>query len=89
MEDSFIITVLYKGQDRDFEAELLQMGYIHKFHVIVEESDLYFERDEEGRYRAILQEQPEEQLTDRQKAKRNPDHELLQLIAEKIEEILA
>ena len=89
MEDPFIITVTYKGQDRDFEAELLQMGYIHKFHVIVEESDLYFERDEEGHYRAVLQEHPEEQSTHRQNAKRNPDPELLRLIAEKIEAILA
>ena len=89
MEDSFIITVPYKGQDRDFEAELLQMGYTHKFHVIVEESDLYFEKDEEGRYRAVLQAHPDEQLTDRQKDKRNPDPELMRLIAEKIESILA
>ena len=89
MEDSFIITVTYKGQDRDFEAELLQMGYIHKFHVIVEESDLYFERDEEGCYRAILQDPPEEQSTHRQRAKPHADAELLKLIAAKIEEILA
>jgi hypothetical protein len=65
------------------------MGYTHKFHVIVEESDLYFERDEEGRYRAVLQEHPEEPSTHRQNAKRHPDPELLKLIAEKIEEILA
>ena len=48
MEDPFIITVAYKGQDRDFEAELLQMGYTHKFHVIVEGANIFFERDEEG-----------------------------------------
>ena len=81
MEDSFIITVTYKGKDRDFEAELLQMGYTHKFHVIVEEIDLYFERDEERNYRAIV----EEGVSSR----RLPDMELIKLIAEKIEAILA
>ncbi|HWK07082.1 MAG TPA: hypothetical protein VNS58_25790 [Puia sp.] len=89
MEDPFIITVPYKGQDRDFEAELLQMGYTHKFHVIVEGADLYFERDEEGRYRAVLQENPEEKGAGSQHARRHPDPELLRLIAEKIESILA
>jgi len=88
MEDSFIITVPYKGQDRDFEAELLQMGYIHKFHVIVDGADLFFERDEEGRYRAILQENTEEKGP-RTPPIKTPDLELLKLIAEKIEAILA
>ena len=81
MEDPFIITVTYKGQDRDFEAELLQMGYTHKFHVIIEEVDLYFERDEERNYRAILGEDTP--------TRRLPDMELIKLIAEKIEAILA
>lgn len=89
MEDPFIITVAYKGQDRDFEAELLQMGYIHKFHVIVEEADLYFERDEEGRYRAVLQDNPDEPGPRGQRTKPHPDLALLRLIAEKIESILA
>jgi hypothetical protein len=88
MEDPFIITVSYKGQDRDFEAELLQMGYTHKFHVIVEGADLFFERDEEGRYRAILQENLEEKGA-RNPPIKTPDLELLKLIAEKIESILA
>jgi hypothetical protein len=89
MEDPFIITVSYKGLDRDFEAELLQMGYIHKFHVIVEGADLFFERDEEGQYRAILQDNTHEKGAFSSPAKRHPDPELLQLIAEKIESILA
>jgi hypothetical protein len=89
MEDPFIITVPYKGQDRDFEAELLQMGYIHKFHVIVEGADLFFERDEEGHYRAVLQDNTEEKGARNSPAKKHPDLELLRLIAEKIESILA
>lgn len=88
MEDPFIITVAYKGQDRDFEAELLQMGYIHKFHVIVEGANIFFERDEEGNYRAILQEDPDEKGP-RSSPIKTPDGELLRLIAEKIEAILA
>lgn len=88
MEDPFILTVSYKGQDRDFEAELLQMGYIHKFHVIVEGADLFFERDEEGCYRAILQDDPEKKGT-RDAHIKTPDPQLLKLIAEKIESILA
>jgi hypothetical protein len=84
MEDPFILTISYKGQDRDFEAELLQMGYTHKFHVIIEDADIFFERDEEGNYRAILQENPDEKGP-----RKTPDPELLRLIAEKIEAILA
>jgi hypothetical protein len=88
MEDPFILTISYKGQDRDFEAELLQMGYTHKFHVIVEDANIFFERDEEGNYRAILQEDPDEK-TPRSAPIKTPDGELLRLIAEKIEAILA
>ncbi|MHA4807031.1 hypothetical protein ACX0G9_02945 [Flavitalea flava] len=91
MEDSFIITVQYKGADRDFESVLLQQGYTHKFQVNVEGTDVYFERDEEGSYRAILPPMPDG-VQDLHKAGHSAGHmdiSLLKLIAAKIEEILA
>lgn len=84
MDDAFVITVNYKGVDRDFEAELQVMGYIHKFRVEVGEVPVFFERDEEGGYRAVVP-RPE----DGEKQGSLPDVGLLKAISEKIEEILA
>jgi hypothetical protein len=80
MDEPFIITVNYKGADRDFEATLQVFGYTHRFHVAVEGTDILFERDEEGSYRAIL---PPEHTG------KIPDTGLLQCIAQAIERILA
>jgi hypothetical protein len=80
MNEPFHITVNYKGADREFEASLQVFGYSHRFHVAVEGTDVLFERDEEGNYRAII---PPEN------AGRIPETGLLQAIARTIERILA
>jgi hypothetical protein len=80
MDEPFLITVNYKGVERDFEANLRVFGYTHKFHVAVDGTEVLFERDEEGNYRAII---PAEHTG------KIPDAGLLQHIAHAIERILA
>jgi len=80
MDEPFLIPVHYKGAERQFEATLQVLGYMHRFHVTVDGTVVYFERDEEGSYRAIVP--PEEKG-------KAPDMELLRGIAAAIEKILA
>jgi hypothetical protein len=54
MEEPFIISANYKGADREFEGRLQVFGYSHRFHVDVDGTEVLFERDEEGNYRAIV-----------------------------------
>ncbi len=83
MEDTFIITVNHKGLDRDFTCSLQVMGYTHKFRVMVGDQEFFFERDEEGAYRAVLPYDTDE------KKRLALDIPLLRLIAARIESILA
>ncbi|MDO6431121.1 hypothetical protein Q4E93_11010 [Flavitalea sp. BT771] len=80
MEDIFLIPVNYNNAERQFEATLQVLGYIHRFHVDVDGMDVIFERDEEGNYRAIIPPETPGKL---------PSTELLQRIAEAIAQILA
>jgi len=80
MEEPFVITVNYKGVEREFEARLQVFGYSHRFHVAIDGVEVLFERDEEGSYRAIL---PPENVG------KAPDTGLLQSVAAEIERILA
>jgi hypothetical protein len=59
MEEPFVIEVNYKGVERAFEARLQVFGYSHRFHVDVEGVEVLFERDEEGSYRAMAPQLPE------------------------------
>ncbi|WP_207534740.1 hypothetical protein [Desertivirga arenae] len=80
MEEGFKIPVIYKGQEREFEASLITTGYIHKFHVSIEGVGLYFEPDEERNYRAVLDEKAMEK-------QQRPNVELVRLTGLKIEEL--
>jgi hypothetical protein len=82
MDEEFIITILYKGAERHFPAKLLLQGFTHKFQVFLPETDVYFEPDEEGHYRAVRMTGQDE------KALLKIDKELLAGIQEKIEAIL-
>jgi len=80
MEEGFKLPVVYKGQEREFEATLIATGYTHKFHVDIGGIGVYFEPDEERNYRAILDEKAlAKQL--------KPNGELVELIGGKIEEL--
>ncbi|HMH22232.1 MAG TPA: hypothetical protein VK563_10660 [Puia sp.] len=80
MDDPFIITITHNGTEKNFEASLQVFGYSHRFHVLIEGTDILFERDEEGQYRAII---PAE------KEPKDIDKSLLESIAKAIEGILA
>ena len=80
MDEPFIIPVNYKGAEMQFEASLQIFGYSHRFHVSVEGTDTLFERDEEGRYRAIIPPENPGKI---------PETALLQSIAQAIEHILS
>jgi hypothetical protein len=83
MEDIFILEVEYKGVVHPLEAQLQMVGYIHRFVVSLPTTDVWFERDEEGDYRALLP--PDTPEKEAQKI----DSGLLQAISQKIAAILA
>ena len=83
MEEPFILTVPYKGGEKEVQAQLQLSGYTHRFVVLVNDTEMYFERDDSGDYRALLP----PHVTEKEAA--HLDLELLQAIAQKIQEILA
>jgi hypothetical protein len=74
MNDPFNLPVSYKGTEMDFPAQLLQLGYLHKFQIDINGQIVLFEPDEERNYRALVA--PED--LDKMKV----DRELLLAIAE-------
>jgi len=81
MDEPFEIPVLYKGQEHLFPARLSIVGYVHKFLVTINGLELFFEEDNNGKYRAIAN-------TSNQGEMKDLDTELLKAIAESIESIL-
>jgi hypothetical protein len=82
MEDSFDIPVTYKNKELLFPARLIRAGYIHKFEVIVNDCPVFFEQDDQERYRAIAD-------ISTLKKDFSIDIDLLKAIAEAIEDILS
>jgi hypothetical protein len=54
MNEPFDISFLYEGKDLSFTAKLIRYGYSHKISVDVHGTEVCFEPDEEGNYRAII-----------------------------------
>lgn len=79
MNELFELPVTANGKDLLFPARLLQLGYTHKFEVDVYGTQVFFEPDEEGAYRAVVD--PDERP-------KHFDPELLQAIAAAIDEVL-
>ncbi len=82
MTDPFELSIIYKGEEKIYTGYLLLQGHSHKFKVMIEEQEVFFEPDEEGSYRAVLMPWQEE------KDLRKIDKQLLSLLQQKIEEIL-
>ncbi|WP_423149725.1 hypothetical protein [Rubrolithibacter danxiaensis] len=80
MEETFTLKANYKGEERGFEAKLVSYGYSYRFHVDIDGVGVFFEPDEERRYRAIL---------DNEAIEKNlkSNVELVQLVGKKIEEL--
>jgi hypothetical protein len=83
MTDDFNLIVEYKGEVKGFPAQLVIQGYTHKFKVVVDGIEIFFEPDEEGSYRAVkMPWQDQKQLE-------KVNRDLLKAIQEKIVAILA
>lgn len=74
MNEIFELPISYKGEQLYLPTQLLQSGYVHQFKVEVEGYEILFEPDEEGNYRALVN----ESMLDRLKIKTG----LLQEISE-------
>lgn len=83
MEEPFLLTVSYKGHDQDYEAQLQLRGYSYQIRVSVNDVDIFYERDDEGAFRAIVSAEAVE------KNVKLPEAGLLEAIAQKLEELLA
>lgn len=79
MYDEFELPVFYKNEEILFPAQLQQAGYTHRFRVDVYGQEVFYEPDEEGCYRALI---------DPEKLSRQITVELLQAIAEAIETVV-
>jgi len=79
MFEVFDLPVSHKAQEILFPAQLVQAGYLHKFRVTVGDTDVFFEPDEEGSYRAVI---------DPEKIGTELSGELLADIAAAIEKVL-
>ena len=80
MDESFSISVSVDGRDYSFDARLVTVGYTHRFIDLINGLEVFFEPDEERKYRAILN------LTDHSTVK-DRDMELIKAVASKIEAI--
>jgi hypothetical protein len=63
----FQVTIEHNGENEQFRAVRLQMGYVFKYLIRIEDTEIYFEADEEGEYRALVRpEQMNKKRIDRQ-----------------------
>ena len=80
MGDQFELPVDYQGKELQFPAELLPFGFSYRIKVTIQETEIFFEPDEERNYRAIV--------GDTNNAGKI-EMELLQVIAETLHELFA
>ena len=78
MTDSFTLSVYYKGKTLELPARLIHQGYIHHFRVMINNTAVLFEPDEEGSYRAIIKPGADNAIPE------PVDRDLLQLVSERI-----
>ncbi len=83
MSDEFVLTVQFKGEERQFESSLIQRGYTHQFRILIGDKEVFFEPDEEGHYRAVKM--PAQEAQELEKI----DKALLSAIQQEIEKTLA
>ncbi len=82
MNEPFILTVEYKGLKQNYTGLLLLQGYSHRIRVMVSDTEVFFEPDEEGGYRVVAI--PGHDMAMLEKI----DKHLLSLLRDKIEEVL-
>ena len=79
MHEPFELPVTYKEEELLFSARLQQLGYTYRFVVDVYSQEVFFEPDEEHKYRAVIEQE---------KLNKQVSIELLKAIAETIESIV-
>ena len=82
MTEPFVLTVHYKAQQQDFTAWLLLQGFTHKIKVLINRTEVFFEPDEEGGYRAVKM--PWQEMHELEKI----DKQLLSQIQLKIQDVV-
>ncbi|MDB5023808.1 MAG: hypothetical protein JWP78_1563 [Mucilaginibacter sp.] len=80
MEEPLLLPVTYQNKDLEFEFSLQRYGYIRRAGVKIGEVTVFFEPDEEGRYRAMVNSEQIEQS-------KSLSVGLLQAIAETLEQL--
>jgi hypothetical protein len=53
MNEPFLIAVTFNGQEQEYKARLERWGYTHLISVLIGETTVIFEPDEEGGYRVL------------------------------------
>jgi hypothetical protein len=79
MDHQFLLPVMYKGVEVQFEARAQVWAYGRRFFVLVNGQEVLFERDDQGEIRGILAEGSKG---------KPPDGELLRAVAEAVGEIM-
>ena len=75
------LTIQYKGEERHYQATFRRYGYTYRIQVNIEDLPVDFEPDEEGQFRAIMNE-PDKPVY------KNMDRRLLQTIADELQTAL-
>ena len=53
MNEPFVIQLNYQGIEKNYKARFDRWGYTHRISVLIDETVVTFEPDEEGTYRAL------------------------------------
>lgn len=56
MENPFVLEVAHNGKKLELETRFIRLGYTWKFSVMIDETEVLFERDDAGSFRALLPE---------------------------------
>jgi len=82
MNNDFTLSINYKGEQKEFEARLVQFGYSYRIVVTVIDVEIYFEPDEERNFRVVKMPGQDQQKLEK------IDKGLLQELKDKIEFII-
>jgi hypothetical protein len=82
VNDELTLSIEHKGEQKDYQARLVQFGYSYRIVVTVNDVGIYFEPDEERNFRIVAIPEQDEKLL------RKIDKNVLSLLKEKLEEVL-
>ncbi len=77
MEENFTIDISNNGREMNFDARFVPFGYSYKILVNVNNIEVSFEPDENRNYRAIVQDQHQSNLKEK-------DKEIIKAIIERL-----